>query len=52
MQTITKAKFKELYFTITQAEFAKRLGVSQPAIVYHATKLGLSKTRAKKFKVT
>jgi hypothetical protein len=49
----SKAKFKQLYYTLTQHEFAKVLGVSQPAIVYYAKKFGLkSKSRDKKLTFT
>jgi predicted transcriptional regulator len=48
----SKAKFLKLYFTVTQSELAKMLGVSQPAIAYYAKKFGLVKTKAKKLSFT
>jgi predicted transcriptional regulator len=49
MKNFTAAKFKKLYYTVTQQELADLMGVSQPAIVYYAKKFGLtSKSKAKK----
>ena len=49
--TMTKAKFKELYFKLTEKELADRLGITQPGVVYWATKLGFKKTRTQHVRI-
>ena len=49
IKKFTEAKFKKLYYAVTQHELAAMMGVSQPAIIYYAKKFGLTpKTKAKK----
>jgi Zn-dependent peptidase ImmA (M78 family) len=50
MKNITKKKLTAMLKVQTQAEVAAALGVSQPAIAYHAKRLGIATSRQKKLK--